>query len=133
MQTEGDFWRNTVKPQFDKMHFYYKRIESPLSPGVLDTVVLYKGQTTWIELKSKKLIEARYGLNPLQKIFYERWNLEGGYAYILTRIDTHVYLLKPTIVPTDPPTPEQLRKHTLISAPSREFPWEDLLSYLYRP
>lgn len=132
MQTEGPFWRNTVKPQFDRLGLFYKRIESPISPGFCDTIILYKTQTTLLELKSRDKIEPRFGLNPLQKIFVERWNFNGGYAYILTRIGKQIYLLQGNDVP-DKPTEEDLHSRTLQFAPSREFDWNIFLLYLYRP
>lgn len=131
MQTEGMFWRNTVKPQFDKLGLFYKRIESPLTPGFVDTVVLYKGETTLIELKSKDGLETRFGVNPLQKIFLEKWNELGGKAYILTRLGQNIHLLRADNIPPHPGL-EELQGHTLLSAQSRAFQWDKLLPYFAR-
>jgi hypothetical protein len=93
-QTEGMFWRNTVKPQFDNRVGLVKRIESPSTGlGIADTIVNCAGIVSWIELKSKPAFEARLGATALQEKFLKDWITEGGNAYVLAKCGIELFFV----------------------------------------
>jgi hypothetical protein len=129
LQKEGDFWRNSVKPQFDKMSVYYRRVESPLTPGFPDTIVIANRVTSLIEIKSKQLIRPFLGLQPIQKHFLQEWIRHGGNAYLLAQVNNYVYFLAGNEVPfsTDE---DKIVEASLVHGYRRSFDWMLLSRYL---
>ncbi len=129
-QTEGDFWRNSVKPQFDKFHIHYKRIESSVTPGFPDTIVIVHGAVSLIEIKSKPRFLPLLGCTALQKHTMESWIKNGGHAYVLAQVQDNVYFLRGDRIPTNP---TENGFDSLASGSRRNFPWTQLHRFLENP
>jgi hypothetical protein len=129
-QNEGDFWRNTIKLQLDKIkNLRYKRIESPLTQGFPDLVVNYEGVISFIEIKSKPNFQPYLGVRPLQRIFLKEWHELGANTYLLTQVEDDVYFLTGINIP-EHPSKEYCEKNSLLHSSRRGFPWNTLSSLL---
>lgn len=92
MQTEGAFWRNSVKPQVTGTG-RWERIETSTRDAFPDCVVLSKGVTSLVELKSKGALEEGLGTTALQRHFLDSWCKAGGNAYLLARMKDRILFL----------------------------------------
>lgn len=128
-QTEGTFWRSTVKPQFDRLGLLYKRIESPISCGFPDTIILYNRTVTFMELKSKSRFERYMGCSSLQRNFLKSWFEEGSNTLVLAQVLEYIYLIPGGNIPefTDD---DIASKHSLLHGSRRFFPWHRITEVL---
>lgn len=118
-QTEGVFWRSTVKPQLDRRQILSKRIESPLTPGFPDVITLSRGIVSLIELKSKLKFEEYFGVKSLQRKFLQDWRINGGKSYALIQIQDWIYFLDGYSIPQ-----KIDNMNPIIESPRKLFDWD---------
>lgn len=120
MGPESKFWRESVKPNAVGR---WLRIESPVSLGVPDCVVLVRGVTSWVELKAIEQFDEGLGTSRKQRHWLRTWNKEGGRAYLLARVGAEVLFLDGSDIP-DYLRPEEWRALSLLHGPRLSFNWD---------
>jgi hypothetical protein len=77
---------------------HIERIENAVAAGTPDTLVLYKGQVTFVEHKTAKLpmrvtsrLQWRHELTPQQRNWHRVWFQRGGRSYIVVGIGMALY------------------------------------------
>lgn len=90
MQTEGMFWRNTVKPRVTGR---WDRIETRTKDGFPDCIAVIGRRTSLVELKSKKTYESMLGCKLIQAHFLYQWCMDGGDAWLLAQCGSRILLV----------------------------------------
>lgn len=126
-QLEGNFWRNTVKPQFDRLNLIYKRIESPITSGFPDTIILYNKRVIFLELKSKPSFERYLGCSALQENFHRTWSAQGATTFVLAQVKEYIYLVPGALIPLHPDHAIATR-NAVLHGPRKAFEWSQLPS-----
>lgn len=95
---ERNFWRNGLKPKLDSVPgMFYDRVETgSTATSVPDIAYTYKGHHGWIELKAAESAENSVNLSHFtsgQRRFLRDRGAEGGYCWLMVRVDSTIYVV----------------------------------------
>lgn len=72
---------------------HWTRIESPISPGIPDCLVMHQGMEFWVELKYLTRYEAGLGTSKAQRLWHELYHERGGVSFLLARVNKSILLI----------------------------------------
>lgn len=94
---ESSFW-TYIK---DKLFGKWTRIESPISPGVPDCHVRYKGMEFWVELKYLTRFEEGLGTSKVQRLWHKQHYEDGCTSFLLARVGKLILLVHGNMLTED--------------------------------
>lgn len=114
----------------EKVTGHWTRIESPISPGVPDCLVMHRGMEFWVELKYLTKFEEGLGTSKLQRLWHELYHQRGGTSFLLARVGKLILLVHGDRLTADKGDNYWLSTAAKIMTVGRDVDGEELSDYM---